>query len=433
VRRSEEAVVNVLVVGGGGREHALCAAIRRSPSATALWCAPGNAGIEEVATCVPDLVTSQVEAIAAFAKGVSADLVVVGPEAPLVAGLADAVRGHGIPCFGPGADGARLEGSKSWAKALMVRHNVPTAGHRAFSSGDEARAHCASTETYPLVVKADGLAGGKGVTVCYSRDEAFRAISEAMDQRKFGESGATVVIEEFLRGEEVSVHALTDGQTLLLLPPAQDHKRLRDGDQGPNTGGMGAYSPVPLLTDRMLDAVVRTILVPILHALKVEGVEYRGVLYAGLMVTRSGPKVVEWNVRFGDPESQVLFPRVRGDLAAALLAAARGELSSVEPLDVDPRAAVTVVQASEGYPEAYSTGKEIRGLDRAKAVEGAHVFHAGTRRRDGAVVTAGGRVLAVTGMGETLADARATAYRAATAISWDGEYHRTDIAARATL
>jgi phosphoribosylamine--glycine ligase len=419
------------VVGGGGREHALCASLAKSPSVERLWCAPGNAGIEEVATCVPDLLTSQVQQIAVFAKSIEADLVVVGPEAPLVAGVADAVRQAGIACFGPGAEGARLEGSKAWAKDLMVRHNVPTAAHRVFASIEDAREHCTTTETYPLVVKADGLAAGKGVTVCYSREEAFRALYEAMEQRKFGESGSTVVVEEFLRGEEVSVHAVTDGSTLLVLPAAQDHKRLLDDDRGPNTGGMGAYSPVPALSDRTLDAVVRTILVPILHALKVEGVAYRGVLYAGLMITRSGPKVVEWNVRFGDPEAQVVLPRVRGDLATILLAAAEGELDSVESVDVDPRATVGVVLASEGYPEAYTTGKDVHGLDRARAIEGVSVFHSGTRKRDGAIQTAGGRVMTVTAIDDDLARARARAYRAVSLVSWDGERHRTDIAARA--
>jgi phosphoribosylamine--glycine ligase len=422
--------VKVLVVGGGGREHAICASLARSERVKRLWCAPGNAGIAEVATCVPDLLTSQVEGIVAFSKAVAADLVVVGPEAPLVAGLADALRKEDVACFGPGADGARLEGSKAWAKDLMVRHNVPTAAHRVFSSAADARAHCATVESYPLVVKADGLAAGKGVTVCFSREEAFRAVHEAMEQRKFGESGATVVVEEFLRGEEASVHALTDGRTLLVLPAARDHKRLLDDDRGPNTGGMGAYSPVPLLSDRMLDAVVRTILVPILHAMKLEGVAYRGALYAGLMVTRSGPKVVEWNCRFGDPEAQVVLPRVRSDLAPVLLAAAQGELDSVEALDVDERAAVGVVMASEGYPEAYTTGKDVSGIDRARAIDGVSVFHSGTRAKDGGLQTAGGRVLTVTALDDDLPRARARAYRAVAEISWEGERHRTDIASR---
>ncbi len=336
-----------------------------------------------------------------------------------------------MACFGPGAAGARLEGSKAWAKALMVRNNIPTAAYHQFTTADEARAFCLAAESYPLVIKADGLAAGKGVTVCFSRDEANRAIADAMEQRKFGDAGGTVVIEEFMRGEEVSVHAVTDGETLLLLPSAQDHKRINDGDQGANTGGMGAYSPAPILTEKALDAVVRTILVPMLHALKREGIEYRGVLYAGLMLTRSGPKVIEWNVRFGDPETQVVFPRLRTDAARLLHAAATATLGELDGVDVDPRPVVGVVMASGGYPEAYPTGRPIRGLEQAAAMEGVTVIHAGTRKRDGAFQTAGGRVLTVTALGDDFVDARARAYRAVAAISWEAEHHRTDIAKRA--
>ena len=423
--------MKILVVGGGAREHALCAALKKSPLVERVWCAPGSDAISEVASCLPDVPTSNTEALVACAKTVGADLVVVGPEAPLVAGIADACAAAGIPCFGPTAEGARLEGSKAYAKSMMVRNNIPTAGHRVFSSMDEARAYLLGLETYPVVIKADGLAAGKGVSVCYSRDEGNRALAEAMEQRKFGEAGTTVVIEEFLRGEEVSVHAITDGDTLLLLPSAQDHKRLRDADQGPNTGGMGAYSPAPILTERVLDVVLRTILIPVLHALKKEGIVFRGVLYAGLMLTRSGPKVLEWNVRFGDPETQVILPRLKTDLAPVLLAAATGRLKDVEAPDIDPGPVVGVVMASEGYPEAYKTGKVVRGLEAARAMEDVAVYHAGTRRKDGALQTAGGRVLTVTAMGRDFADARDRAYRAVGAISWDGEQHRTDIAKRA--
>ncbi len=423
--------MKVLVVGGGGREHALCATLKKSPKVERLWCAPGNAGIEAVADCVPELSTSHLDGIVAFAKTMAVDLVVVGPEAPLVAGLADLLKTAGIRCFGPDAEAAKLEGSKSFAKSLMVRNNVPTAGYRVFSDLEEARAHCAALETYPVVVKADGLAGGKGVTICFSRDEAFRALADAMDAKRFGVAGVTVVIEEFLRGEEVSVHAVTDGNTILLLPSAQDHKRLLDGDKGPNTGGMGAYSPAPCLTPRLLDVVIRTILIPTLHALKKEGIEFRGVLYAGLMLTRSGPRVLEWNVRFGDPETQVILPRLKSDLAEILWAAAGGELGTVSGIEEDPRPMVGVVMASEGYPEAYRTGKEIRGLDAAGALEDTTVFHSGTRRKDGAVVTSGGRVLTVAAMGADHAEARARAYKAAAAVTWEGEQHRSDIALRA--
>jgi phosphoribosylamine--glycine ligase len=432
VLSSVEVDVKVLVVGGGGREHALCAALRRSESVERLWCAPGNAGIEEVAECLPDLDTSNLEGIVVFAKKAAVDLVVVGPEAPLVAGLGDALRAEGIAVFGPDADGARLEGSKAWAKSLMVRNNIPTAGHRVFRSFEEARAHLQTVETYPVVVKADGLAGGKGVAICYAREPAAAALSESMEKRKFGEAGATVVLEEFLRGEEASVFAITDGSTILLLPTAQDHKRLLDDDQGPNTGGMGAYSPAAGVSDRTLDVVVRTILVPVLHALKREGVTFRGVLFAGLMLTRSGPKVLEWNVRFGDPETQVVLPRIRGDLAKVFLAAAEGRLDEVEGIDVDPRAAVGVVLASGGYPEGYATGRPIAGVAEAAALPDVSVFHSATRRKDGALLTAGGRVLTVTAYGSDVGQARARAYEAVAKISWDGEHHRTDIAKRAT-
>jgi phosphoribosylamine--glycine ligase len=423
--------VKILVVGGGGREHALCAALARSPGVERVWCAPGSDGIAEVATCVPELETTHTDGIVAFAKTIGVDLVVVGPEAPLVAGIADALQKAGIPCFGPSAEGAKLEGSKSYAKSLMVRNNVPTAAYRVYSSVEEARGYLQTLETYPVVVKADGLAGGKGVSVCISREEGNRALSEAMEQRKFGDSGSTIVIEEFLRGEEVSVHAITDGDTLLLLPSAQDHKRLGDGDTGPNTGGMGAYSPAPILTDRLLDVVVRTIFVPTLHALRLEGTVFRGVLYAGLMLTRSGPKVLEWNVRFGDPETQVLMPRIRGDLAGIFLAAAQGRLDEVEAPEIDPRPVVGVVVASGGYPEAYKTGKPIAGLEDAAQKKDVAVYHAGTRKKDGRFQTAGGRVLTVVGVGDDFQGARDRAYEGVGAVSFEGATFRKDIARRA--
>jgi phosphoribosylamine---glycine ligase len=429
--RSWEVVVKVLVVGGGGREHALCAALKRSASVERLWCAPGNAGIEEVAECLPDLDTSNLEGIVVFAKKAGIDLVVVGPEAPLVAGLGDALRKEGIAVFGPDADGARLEGSKAWAKSLMVRNNIPTASHRVFHSYEEARAHLQTLETYPVVVKADGLAGGKGVAVCYAREPAAAALSESMEKRRFGEAGATVVLEEFLRGEEASVFAITDGTTILLLPTAQDHKRLLDDDQGPNTGGMGAYSPAAGLSERTMDVVVRTILVPVLHALKREGVTFRGVLFAGLMLTRSGPKVLEWNVRFGDPETQVVLPRVRGDLAKIFHAAAEGRLDEIDGIDVDPRAVVGVVLASGGYPEGYATGRPITGVEDAAAMPDVSVFHSATRRKDGALLTAGGRVLTVTAFGADVREARERVYAATGKVAWEGEHHRSDIAKRA--
>ncbi len=421
----------ILVLGGGGREHALCLALKKCASVGRLYCAPGSDGIAGVAECLPDLLTTHVEGIVAFAKTMEIDLVVVGPEAPLVAGLADLLRAAGIPCFGPGKEGAQLEGSKSWAKSLMIRNNIPTAVHHTFTSADDAKGFCTALESYPTVVKADGLAAGKGVTVCFSRAEAHKAISEAMEQRRFGEAGGTLIIEEFLRGEEVSVHAVTDGDTLLILPSAQDHKRIRDGDEGPNTGGMGAYSPAPILTEKLLDTVVRTILVPILHALRRENIEYRGVLYAGLMLTRSGPKVIEWNCRFGDPETQVILPRLRGDLGLLLRAAAEGKLDEIEGVDVDPRPVVGVVLASEGYPDAYKQGKPITGVEAAAGHADVTVLHAGTRKKDGEWQTSGGRVLTVAAAGKDFVDARDRAYRAIAEIRFDGEQHRSDIGKRA--
>lgn len=423
--------MKVLVVGSGGREHAICEALVRSPSVERVHCAPGSDGIASLAEVTPGLEANHAEGVVAYARAHDIGLVVVGPEAPLVAGLADAVRAAGIPCFGPGADGAQLEGSKSFAKQLMARNNVPTASHRAFVSAADARAYVLSLDAFPVVVKADGLAAGKGVTVCRTRDQALEAVAESMEQRKFGDAGARVIVEEHLRGEEVSVMAVTDGTTLLVLPSAQDHKCLLDGDLGPNTGGMGAYSPAPVLTEKVLDAAVRTVLVPTLHGLRTEGIDFRGVLYAGLMVTRGGPKVLEFNVRFGDPETQVVLPRVRGDVGRILLLAATGRLAEFEGLEIDPRPVVGVVMASQGYPEAYKTGRRIEGIEAAGAIPDVTVFHAATRRRDGAWWTGGGRVLTVCAAGATHAAARDRAYEGVRAISWEGEHHRTDIAHRA--
>jgi phosphoribosylamine--glycine ligase len=423
--------LKVLVVGGGGREHALCDALRRSPGVDRLWCAPGNPGIAELAECLPDLQAGDLERLGAFAEREAVDLTVVGPEVPLVAGLVDAFRARGRTAFGPTREAAQLEGSKAFAKGLMRRHNIPSAPHRAFEDPEEARAWCRQSETYPLVVKADGLAAGKGVTVCASTREALAAVDEAMEARRFGDAGARIVIEEFLRGEEASVHAVTDGRTLVLLPTSQDHKRVGDGDEGPNTGGMGAYSPAPLAEGPVLDKVVQTILIPTLDALKREGVEYRGTLYAGLMLTRGGPRVLEFNVRFGDPEAEVILPRVRSDFARMLLLAAEGRLEEFEGLEVDPRPAVGVVVASAGYPGAYQAGRPITGLEAAAALPDVRVYHAGTRRRGDEIQTAGGRVLCVTALGDDLAAARDRAYEAVGRIGFDGAFVRSDIAHRA--
>jgi phosphoribosylamine--glycine ligase len=314
----------------------------------------------------------------------------------------------------------------------MARHNVPTAGCSVFSDHESARAWVRQQEYFPLVLKADGLAAGKGVVICQDRATALATLDEMMLEKRFGEAGASVIVEEFMRGEEASVHAITDGETLLLLPTAQDHKAARDGDQGPNTGGMGAYSPAPVVEGAMLDRVVRTILVPVLDGLKKEGIRYRGVLYAGLMITRGGPRVVEFNARFGDPETEVMLPRVRGDLYEILSTAATGRLSGLDAPEVDPRPCVGVVMASGGYPGPYQAGKPVYGLDEAAQVPGVTVYHAGTRlREDGGLSTAGGRVLCVSALGEDFRAARERAYEAVAHIRWEGAYHRTDIAHRA--
>jgi phosphoribosylamine--glycine ligase len=424
--------VKVLVVGGGGREHALVQALARSARVTELHCAPGNGGIGEVAVCHPGLRASDIRGLADFAEGRAIDLTVIGPEAPLVAGIVDAFEARGLTVFGPSRDAARLEGSKVFAKKLMLRSNVPTAMHRAFASPVEAREYLEQAEVFPVVVKADGLAAGKGVFVCESRTEALQAVADSMEALRFGDAGRTVLVEEFLRGEEASVHAITDGDTLFVLPSAQDHKRIGEGDTGPNTGGMGAYSPAPVVEGALMDRIIRTILVPTLHGMKVEGCRFRGVLYAGLMITKGGPRVLEFNVRFGDPEAEVLLPRLRNDLFEILLAAAEGRLDQAAEPDVDPRPCVGVVIASAGYPDAYQAGKAIRGLDRAAAMKDVFVYHAGTRRTaEGTAVTAGGRVLCVSALGDDLRAARDRAYEGVCAIGFEGAYRRGDIAHRA--
>jgi phosphoribosylamine--glycine ligase len=419
--------LRVLIVGGGGREHAIIRALARSPSRPELLCAPGNAGIAEEAQIV-DAGAEDVDALVSAARDQGVDLVVVGPEAPLVAGLVDALEDAGIAAFGPRGAAAQLEGSKLFAKELMAEAGVPTASHTVVRSREEALEHL-SRSAYPAVLKADGLAAGKGVIISQSEAEAREAVDVFFTERRFGDT--QVVIEEFLEGEELSVLALCDGENVLPLAPAQDYKRIHDGDEGPNTGGMGSYSPVPGFdsaeTDRIADLVHR----PIVDAMKRRGIPYHGVLYAGLMLTESGPKVLEYNCRFGDPETQAVLPRLRSDLLELCLATrTEGGLAGLQA-DFTEDWAVTVVLASAGYPASSSKGDVIRGLEQAAALEGIEVTHAGTARRDGEIVTAGGRVLNVTGLGPAAADARRRAYDAAELISFDGRQMRTDIAARA--
>ena len=420
--------MRVLVVGGGGREHALTWGLHRSPRVDDLHAAPGNAGIARLATC-HRVGAEDLEAVIGLADRLRPELVVIGPEAPLVAGLADELRSRGSTVFGPAADAAKLEGSKSWAKDVMASGGIPTARAATCSRVDDAVAFIDELGG-AAVVKADGLAAGKGVTVAGDRDTAVRAVRDCLEDRAFGAAGARVVIEELLTGPEVSAFALVDGDAIVPLAFGQDFKRVGDGDTGPNTGGMGAYSPVPLVEAAMQDRIWSDIVGGTVQALRDRGVVYSGLLYVGLMLTADGPKVLEYNCRFGDPETQVVIPRLSTDLADLLEAGATGRLADVKATS-SPEAAVTVVMASGGYPGAYRTGVAISGLEDAERIEGVTVFHAGTSIDDGRVVTAGGRVLAATAIGATIGAARDRAYRAAAAISFEGATYRTDIAALA--
>jgi phosphoribosylamine--glycine ligase len=415
-------VTDVLLVGGGGREHALAWKLAQSPSLGRMVAAPGNPGIAAHARCVPVKDTA-VDELVDLAREERPDLVVVGPEVPLALGLADRLRAAGFAVFGPSAAAARLESSKAFSKDLMARHGVPTARFRTFRDAAAAREYCRDLGA-PLVVKADGLAAGKGVIVCRSLEEADQALTRCFEERAFGESGLTVVVEEFLEGEEASFFALADGAAVLPLVAAQDHKTVWDADRGPNTGGMGAYSPAPVMSDAMQDRVMAEIVRPVIAAMGKEGAPYTGVLFVGLMITREGPKVIEFNCRFGDPETQSILPRVEGDLLGALWGAATGELSS--DLGIGEGAAVTVVLASGDYPELGDSGTPIEGVEDAEAT-GALVFHAGTAKQGGRLVTNGGRILDVTAVGEDLGAARATAYEAVSRIGFAGMRFRRDI------
>jgi phosphoribosylamine--glycine ligase len=420
--------MRVLVVGGGGREHALVWRLAPNPTIDRLFAAPGNPGIAREATCVA-VGADDVPGVLDLVEREHIDLTVVGPEGPLVAGLADELAARGRLVFGPSRDAARIEGSKAWAKALCERHGIPAARSRTATSLDDGIRALEEFEP-PYVVKADGLAAGKGVVIAEDREGAVGALEDALERRAFGEAGATVLVEEFLTGREVSAFALSDGRDVLPLALAQDFKRVRDGDSGLNTGGLGAYSPVPFVDDATAARIVDEILVPTVKALQAEAAPYRGVLYAGLMITEEGPKVLEYNARFGDPETQVLLPRLGSDLAELCLACAEGNLSLYRA-NVAPEACVTVVLASGGYPDAHETGFEISGLEAAGSLDGVHVFHSGTAERQGRVVTAGGRVLSVSALGDDLAEARTRAYEACSRISFEGMHYRRDIAARA--
>ena len=419
--------MKILVVGSGGREHALAWKLRQSPLVDRVYCAPGSAGIRGEATPV-DIGAGEVEKLADFADREAIDLTVVGPEAPLVLGIGDLFERRGLKLFGPNREAARLEGSKAFAKELMLENGIPTAACEVFTDPDEAGRYV--DRDRPCVVKADGLAAGKGVVVCSGKAEARAALDAIMGRKVFGAAGDRVVIEERLVGEEASFTALMDGDAFLPLASAQDHKRVFDHDEGPNTGGMGAYSPAPVVDDAVHDAVVQRVLKPLAAGLARRGLVYRGVLYAGLMITEDGPKVLEFNVRFGDPECQPLMMRLKTDLVPLLMAAAEGRLreAEVEWLDL---AAVCVVLASGGYPGEYRTGAEIQGLDRLGSWPRGVAFHAGTDRQGDRWFTRGGRVLGVTAVGDTIAAATREAYHGVGKLGWEGMHYRRDIARRA--
>ena len=422
--KNEDSNVNILVIGSGGREHALFWKLSESPQTERIYAIPGNPGMGEMT----DIAVTDNAAILQFAKEKDIGLVVVGPEVPLMNGLVDDLEAAGIPAFGPRANAAEIEGSKSFAKDLMKKYGIPTARYEVFAEAEAAHAYIRSEGT-PIVVKADGLAAGKGVVVAMTEQEALDAVDAIMENNSFGDAGERVVIEEFMEGEEASLLAFTDGTVIRPMISAQDHKRAFDGDKGPNTGGMGTYAPAPVMTPELTERAVEEILKPTISAMEKEGRAYRGCLYLGLMITADGPKVVEFNARFGDPETQVVLPLLDGDLVQIMHACADGTLADV-PIRWKDGAAVCVVLSAGGYPASYEKGNEIYGIGNAEKL-GALVFHAGTAKKNGKIVTNGGRVLGVVGMGKDIASAVQSAYDAVDQISFKGEYHRKDIAHRA--
>jgi phosphoribosylamine---glycine ligase len=421
--------MKVLVVGGGGREHALVWAIARSPRVERVYCAPGNAGIAAVAECVK-ISASDTDALLEFATAHDIGLTVVGPEGPLCSGIVDRFQEAGLRVFGPTKAAAEIEGSKVFAKNLMSRYQIPTATFHSFTQAADAQSYLRSLRDYPVVLKADGLAAGKGVIICEDLGEALVALDEIMEQKRFGEAGASVIVEECLKGEEASILALTDGQTIAVLESSQDHKAAFDGDTGPNTGGMGAYSPAPIVTERILRQIESQVLVPTIHGMAREKRPYRGLLYIGLMITKGGPRVLEYNCRFGDPETQPLLARLKTDLVDLIEMTIDGKLGDAV-LEWDRRPAVCVVMAAGGYPGPYEKGKLVSGLEEAGEGDDLIVFHAGTERRGERFVTSGGRVLGVTALGDSISAARDRAYAACQTIHWEDVRFRKDIAAKA--
>lgn len=420
--------MRVLVVGGGGREHALVWKISQSPQVKKIYCAPGNAGIAREAECV-SISAEDVKSLVAFAEKEKIDLTVVGPEAPLTMGIVDTFESRGMRIFGPRRNAAEIEGSKAFAKDLMKKYGIPAGDSRNFQDYGAAVTYV-KEKGAPLVVKADGLAAGKGVILCRRVEEALTALDQIMVQKTFGSAGSKVVVEEFLEGEEASFLAFTDGETVLPLPTSQDHKAIYDGDQGPNTGGMGAYSPAPVVSEKIHRDVMEKIMIPTVRGMSNEGKPYRGVLYAGLIIRDGKSKVLEFNARLGDPETQPILMRLKSDLIPVLEAAIDGRLAGLK-VEWDPRPAVCVVMASGGYPGKYEKGKVIHGLEEAAKIPDTFVFHAGTSFRDGKAVTSGGRVLGATALGGTVGAAIQKAYEAAGKISWEGVYYRKDIGRKA--
>ena len=421
--------MKILVVGSGAREHALCWAIARSPLCKDLYCAPGNAGIEAEAKCIA-IKPEDLDGLVKFCQKEKINFVVVGPEAPLVKGLVDKLTTAGIKAFGPSAAAAKLEGSKSFTKEFCLRHKIPSAAFKRFTHADAAIKYVERVGA-PIVIKADGLAAGKGVTVAQTLDQAKDAIEQTLNDNKFGEAGSEIVIEECLVGEEASFHVLVDGENVIPLASAQDHKPVGEGDTGPNTGGMGTYSPAPILNKDLTQEIMQKFIIPTVDGMKKEGHIYRGVLYAGLMITKDGPKLIEYNARFGDPETQVLLMRLKTDLLPALIACADGTLDQIN-LDWDRSAAICVVMAANGYPAEYKKGTSIKGLQKAGKIEGTQIFHAGTLlNQQGDLIANGGRVLGITSLGEDLTMAQKRAYAAVDLIDWTDGFCRRDIGWRA--
>jgi len=420
--------MKILVIGNGGREHALVWKIAQSSLVSGIFCAPGNPGIEKQANLV-DINANDIYSMLDFAKKKKIDLTVVGPEIPLISGIVDLFEKEGLKIFGPSQKAAQLEGSKSFSKDLMKKYHIPTANYRIFTSPEKAR-ESLKNQKFPVVIKADGLAAGKGVMICESIESSFRAINEIMEKKVFGDAGSSIVIEDFLEGEEVSVLAFTDGENILLLEPAQDHKAIFDEDKGPNTGGMGAFSPTPIFTEVLKKDTMEKIFKPIVRAMAKEGRRYRGILYAGLINTPNGLKVLEFNVRFGDPETQPILMRMESDIIPLFFDTMTGMLKN-KKIKWKNEAAVCVVMASEGYPANYPKGEEISGLDRLELNTQTVVFHAGTKKVNNKLVTSGGRVLGVSSVGDSMGNAIKNSYEVVSKISWKSSYYRTDIGKKA--